>query len=48
MKINVFIETNNNSEHPVSMEALVAAQKLKELTNGEVHAIVFNKNVSNQ
>ncbi len=48
MKINVFIETNNNSEHPVSMEALVAAQKLKELTNGEVHAVVFNKNVSNQ
>ena len=48
MKINVFIETNNNSNHPVSMEALVAAQKLKELTNGEVHAVVFNKNVSNQ
>jgi len=47
MKINVFIETNNSAIHPVSMEALVAAQKLKKLTNGEIHAIVFNKSVSN-
>ena len=45
MKIFTFIESSNNKINPVSLEALVAAQQLKKDTNGEVHAIIFNKNI---
>ena len=43
MKIIIFIESSNENIHPVSLEAVVAAQKLKGDTNGEIHAILFNK-----
>ncbi len=35
MKILVHIESSNNKIHPVSLESLVAAQKLKQLNNAE-------------
>ena len=33
MKIILFIESSNNTIHPVSLETIVAAQKLKSDTN---------------
>ena len=44
MKILVYIESANNKIHPVSLESLVAAQKISELNGAEVHAVTFNKN----
>ena len=41
MKIVIFIESSENKIHSVSMESLVAAQKLKNDTNGELHAIIL-------
>ena len=46
MKIVIFIESSENKIHSVSMESLVAAQKLKNDTNGELHAIIFNPNLN--
>ena len=48
MKIIVFIESSNNKIHSVSLEALVAAQKLKCNSDTEVHIITFDKNLANQ
>ena len=45
MKIITYIESSSNNIHPVSLESLVAAQKLKKETNGEIHAITFHKNL---
>ena len=46
MKIIIFIESSENKIHPVSLESLVGAQKLKNDTNGELHAIIFNSNLT--
>ena len=46
MKIITFLESSNNKIHPVSLEALVAAQKLKNESGGTVHAIIFNNDLS--
>ncbi len=43
MKIAVYIQTNDNKISPMSLESLVAAQKIKKETNGELHAVIFNK-----
>ena len=48
MKIIVFIESSNNKIHPVSLEALVAAQKLKHDNSSEIHTITFDRNLANQ
>ena len=46
MKIAIFIESAENKIHPVSLESLVAAQTLKNDTNGELHGITFDPNLS--
>ena len=46
MKIIVFIESSNNKIHPVSLEALVAAQKLKDDNNSEIHVVTFDENLA--
>ena len=48
MKIIVFIESSNDKIHSVSLEALVAAQKLKRDNDTEVHIMTFDKNLANQ
>ena len=45
MKIIVLIESSNNKIHPVSLEALAAAQKLADDTNSEVYSLCFNKSL---
>ena len=45
MKILVHIESANNNIHPVSLESLVAAQKLKHLNDAEIYAVTFDKNL---
>ena len=47
MKIIVFIESSNERIHPVSLETLVAAQKLAKDSNGEVYALTFNDELTN-
>ncbi len=47
MKIIVHIESSNNKIHPVSLESLVAAQKLKQLNNAEVYAVIFDNSLAN-
>ena len=47
MKIIVFIESTNNKIHPVSLESLVAGQKIKNDTQGEIHAVTFSKELAN-
>ena len=42
MKILVFIQDIDNKINSISLEALVPAQKIKNETNGEVHAVLFN------
>ncbi len=48
MKIAVYIQTNDNKISPMSLESLVAAQKIKKETNGQLHAVIFNKDLSNE
>jgi len=47
MKIAIYLQINDNKISPMSLESLVAAQKIKKETNGELHAIIFNKELSN-
>ena len=46
MKILIYIESTNNKIHPVSLESIVAAQKLKQLNNAEIFAVIFNQNLA--
>ena len=46
MKIVTFIESSENKIHPVSLESLAAAQKLKNDSNGELHIIILNPNLN--
>jgi len=46
MKILIYIESTNNKIHPVSLESIVAAQKLKQLNNAEIFAVIFDKNLA--
>lgn len=46
MKILIYIESTNNKIHPVSLESLVAAQKLSKSNHAEIYAVIFNKNLS--
>jgi len=46
MKILVHIESSNNKIHPVSLESLVAAQKLKQLNNAEIYAVIFENSLT--
>ena len=43
MKILVLIESVNNKIHPVSIETLVAAQKISSKSGAEVYPLCFNK-----
>ena len=43
MKILVLIESINNKIHPVSIETLVAAQKISSESGAEVYPLCFNK-----
>ena len=45
MKTLVFIQTENNKINNISLESLVAAQKIKDSSNGEVHAVIFNNSL---
>ena len=47
MKIAVYLQINDDRISPMSLESLVAAQKIKKETNGELYAIIFNKELSN-
>ena len=46
MKILIYIESTNNKIHPVSLESIVAAQKLKQLNNAEIFAVIFDENLA--
>ncbi len=46
MKILVYIESTNNKIHPVSLESLVAAQKISQSNNAEIYAIIFDKDLA--
>jgi len=46
MKILVHIESSNNKIHPVSLESLVAAQKLKQSNNAQIYAVIFDSNLA--
>ena len=48
MKTLVFIQTENNKINNISLESLVAAQKIKDSSNGEVHAVIFNNSFSSK
>jgi len=48
MKILTFIQTNDGKINNNSLESLVAAQKIAQEKNGELHAIVFDNNAANQ
>jgi len=48
MKILCFIQTLNGKANNNSLESLCAAQKISNNNNAEVHAVVFDKNVSEQ
>ena len=48
MKILTFIQTNDGKINTNSLESLVAAQKIVQEKNGELHAIVFDNNAANQ
>ena len=47
MKILVYIESANNKIHPVSLESIVGAQKLKRLNGAEIYAVIFDANLAN-
>ena len=46
MKIVVFIQSADDKINPMSIESLVASQQMCKQTNGELHAVIFNKNLS--
>ena len=46
MNILVYIESSNSKIHPVSLESLAAAQKLKKSNNAMVYAVIFDKSLS--
>ena len=46
MKIVVFIQSADDEINPMSIESLVASQQMCKQTNGELHAVIFNKNLS--
>ena len=48
MKIITFIESTTEKIHPVSLESLVASQKLKNDSNGEIHCVIFNQKLAEQ
>ena len=48
MKIIVYIQSNEEKINPISLEALVAAQKLKESKSGEIYAATFSNDIANQ
>ena len=48
MKIIVYIQSNEEKINPISLEALVAAQKLKESKSAEIYAATFSNDIANQ
>ena len=46
MKIVVYIQSSNNKINSMSLEALAAAQQIKNKTAGELHVIIFDNNLS--
>ena len=47
MKIFIYIQSTDNKINPISLEALAAAQELKQSKSASIHAITFSKEVSN-
>ena len=48
MKILIYIQSTDNKINPISLETLVAAQKLKESKGASIHAVTFSKEDSEQ
>ena len=48
MKVIVYIQSNEEKINPISLEALVAAQKLKESKSAEIYAVTFSNDIANQ
>ena len=48
MKILTFIQTLDGKANNNSLESLCAAQKISNNNNGQLHAVVFDKNVADQ
>ena len=48
MKIIVYIQSSEGKINPISLESLVAAQKLKENKGAEIYAATFSDDIANQ
>ena len=46
MKILIYIQSSENKINPISLESLVAAQKLKKEKGAEIHAVTFSNKIS--
>ena len=47
MKILIYIQSAEDKINPISLEALAAAQQLKQGRNAEVYAVTFSDKISN-
>ena len=48
MKALIYIQSTDNKINPISLESLVAIQKLKEIDNSEIFAVTFSKDIAEQ
>jgi len=48
MKILIYIQSSDNKINPISLESLVAAQKLKKEKEAEIYAVTFSDEISNE
>ena len=48
MKILIYIQSSEGKINPISLESLVASQKLKEAKNAEIYAITFSNQIASQ
>ena len=48
MKIVTFIQSSNNKINDMSLESLVACQQMSKQSNGELHIVIFNNNLSDE
>ena len=48
MKVIVYIQSTEKKINPISLESLVAAQKLRENKAAEVYAVTFSSDIANQ
>ena len=48
MKILIYIQSAEGKINPISLESLVAAQKIKEEKSAEIYAVTFNAEIANE